>query len=309
MLSLGFPVLIIFGLWETFSKVKYKVCPPALFKANYGRDFSAPLIVGSITYMYYFGINVIYPTMVTQLWTSPTTSLSEQLALTTPSNLGLCTGLTLLFLLGSRLSKLIGFRWALIGAFGFMLIFGGLMTLVTPHNKGSMIGFTFLQQMFYAYSVVAAISLILWGVEKQDLGIATGLAGASRNVAGSLSTAIYTTILTNTQSHRAAQTLPQAAVKAGLSAANAEQLLKVWALGPVAREAVPGVDASILEAADLAWKWSYSHGLRIIGLASLGFGLTAWLLLLACVDPEPKMTGKIEVFLENDVQAEKNEFH
>ena len=47
----------------------------------------------------------------------------------------------------------------------------------------------------------------------------------------------------------------------------------------------------------------------MIGLGSLAFGLLAWLLLFVCVDPEPRMTDQIEVFLENDVQAEKNEFH
>jgi hypothetical protein len=308
-LSLGFPTLLAFAFWEAFSNVKFKVCPPAMFKKNNGRDFTMPLVAESIIFMYYYGMNIIYPTMVTELWVTPTTPISEQLALTTPSNLALCGGVTILSAFGTLFSKLIGFRKALIIATGLMLLSGGILTLVSPYNEGLMITFTILQQISYAYAAIAAITLVLWGVHQHDLGIATGLAGVGRGVGGSLSQAIYTTILINTQTHRATQTLPEAAMKAGLSASSAQQLLEVWAQGPSAQQGVPGVNSQILAAASLAWKYSFAHGLRIVGLASLGFGLTAFILLFLCVDPEPRMTERIEVFLENDIQADKNEFH
>jgi hypothetical protein len=44
-------------------------------------------------------------------------------------------------------------------------------------------------------------------------------------------------------------------------------------------------------------------------LASVGFGGLAILATLALEDIGPKMTPKIEIFLENDVQAEKNVYH
>lgn len=308
-LSLGFPTLVVFGLWEAFSNTKYKLCPPTIFKANWGRDFTFPWIVATIISMYYFGINVIYLTMVTELWITEDTPLSEQLILITPGNLGLCVGVSILAAFGNYFSKLIGFRWSVMTSTGMMLITGGILCLVTPFNKGLMIAFVTLQQVFYAYSVIAAIALILWGVHQHDLGIATGLAGTGRNVGGSLAQAIYTTILVNTQARHAAATLPAAAIDAGLSTAAADQLLQVWALGPAAREAIPGVTSEVLAAADLAWRWSYANGLRMVGLASLGFGLTGFLLLFLCADPEPKMTNQIQTFLENDSQAEKNEFH
>lgn len=280
-----------------------------MFKQNSGRDFTMPLIAESIIFMYYYGINIIYPTMVTELWVHTNTSIDAQLALTTPPNLGLFAGIIILTSFGSLFSKWIGFKKALIIGTGLMLISGGILTLVTPYNETLMIVFTVFQQMSYAYSAVAAITLVLWGVHQHDLGIATGLAGVGRGVGGSLSQAVYTTILVNTQARSAAHFLPKAAMDAGLSASGAQQLLEVWALGPASQLAVPGVNADILSAASLAWKWSYCHGLRTVGLASLGFGLTAFILLFFCVDPEPRMTDRIEVFLENDVQADKNEFH
>lgn len=259
--------------------------------------------------MYYFGINVLYPTMVAQLWTGPDTTMSTSLLLTLPGNLGLCAGIAILTVFGSTFSKWFGFRWAIVGALALMLIFGGLMTLVTPFNQTMMIAVTALQQLTYAYAIVAIIALLMWGVDPHDLGVGTGLAGAGRNIGGAFAQAIYTTILTNAQTSRAAQTVPQAAMQAGLSAVNAESLLRVWSQGPAAREAIPEVTADVLAAVDLAWKYSYCHAIRLTGLASLAFGLTAFGLLFLCVDPEPKMTDKIHVFLENDTQASKNEFH
>lgn len=46
-----------------------------------------------------------------------------------------------------------------------------------------------------------------------------------------------------------------------------------------------------------------------IALTTVGFGIVLVLAVLCCNDIGHKMNNKIEVFLENDVQAAKNEFH
>ena len=46
-----------------------------------------------------------------------------------------------------------------------------------------------------------------------------------------------------------------------------------------------------------------------IALTTIGFGIVLIISVLFCNDIGPKMNNKIEVFLENDVQAAKNEFH
>jgi len=48
---------------------------------------------------------------------------------------------------------------------------------------------------------------------------------------------------------------------------------------------------------------------RTVALSSLAFGVIAIIACFFLEDIGPKMTPKIEVFLENDVQAEKNKFH
>jgi hypothetical protein len=112
----------------------------------------------------------------------------------------------------------------------------------------------------------------------------------ARYAGGSLSQAIYTTILANTQSARAAITVPAAAVAAGMSPENAQSLLAAFPLGAAAIAKVPGASPEAVGAASLAFQWSYAHGLKVVALT-------------------PKMTNKVEVFLENDIYAEKNEFH
>jgi hypothetical protein len=132
---------------------------------------------------------------------------------------------------------------------------------------------------------------------------------AANVVKGSLAQAIYTTILANTQSARAAATVPAAAIAAGMSSANAQSLLAAFPLGAAAIANVSGTTPEAIGAASLAFQWSYAHGLKIVALSSLSFGIVGLLCIAYCEDITPKMTNKVEVFLENDIYAEKNEFH
>ena len=48
---------------------------------------------------------------------------------------------------------------------------------------------------------------------------------------------------------------------------------------------------------------------RMVALSSIAFGGLGIIACFFLEDIGPKMTPKIEIFLENDVQAEKNKFH
>jgi hypothetical protein len=162
---------------------------------------------------------------------------------------------------------------------------------------------------FFGWAQYESVAFTQLGVPQQDLGFSGGLAGMARYAGGSLATAIYTTILQNTQSSRAASTLPSAAIAAGMSPENAQKLLAAFPLGASAIAQVPGTTAEALQAATLAFKWSYAHGLKVVALSSLAFGGVGLICCFFCEDLGPKMTDKTEVFLENDVHAEKNVYH
>jgi hypothetical protein len=89
----------------------------------------------------------------------------------------------------------------------------------------------------------------------------------------------------------------------------AEKVLAALPLGSAAVANVPGITIAIAEATGAAYVASYVVDLRTVALVSVAFGVIG---VIACVCLEnitPKLTKKIEVFLENDVNAEKNKFH
>ncbi|ERS98189.1 uncharacterized protein SPSK_06068 [Sporothrix schenckii 1099-18] len=302
----GFGVLVLFGIWETVSSVKYPLCPPHIFRYKNGREFTAPFVVAFIVTMFYYSINVIWPTMVSVFYVDATTPRSTQLLLTLPSSLGLVFGAMLLICFGDLIKH---WKLTLIIAWSGMTLFGGLMALCTPYNKGLMVAFCFLMQTFFGWAQYESIAFTQLGVPQEELGISGGLAGVGRYAGGSLATAIYMSVLTNTQKARAAATVPQAAIAAGLDPQYGEQLLAAFSLGASALEAVPGINADILAAASSAFKWSYAHGLKITALSSLSFAGLGLICVFLCLDIGDKMNGKTEIFLENDVHHEKNKYH
>ncbi|CAK7207893.1 hypothetical protein SEUCBS139899_010708 [Sporothrix eucalyptigena] len=302
----GFGVLILFGIWETCSSVKYPLCPPHIFRYKNGREFTAPFILAFIVTMFYYSINVIWPTMISVFYVDATTSRSEQLLLTLPANLGLVFGAMLLICFGNVIKH---WKLTLITSWCGMTLFGGLMALCTPYNKGLMIAFTFLMQTCFGWAQYESVAFTQLGVPQEELGISGGLAGVGRYAGGSLATAIYESVLTNTQKSNAAITLPRAAIAAGLDPVNAQKLLAAFPLGTAAIEAVPGVNSTIIAAASEAYKWSYAHGLKITALSSLSFAGLGLICCFLCLDIGEKMTGKTEIFLENDVHYDKNKYH
>jgi hypothetical protein len=227
-LCAGLGITALFGVWENFGKVKYPLCPPEIFKSHNGREFTAPFILAFIVTMFYYGINIIYPTMINTFYITPDTPRSEELLLTLPNNLGLVFGAILLSCFGNLVGH---WKWSLTVSWVGLSIFGGLLALVTPFNKGTMIAFAFLEQMFFGWAQYESIAFTQLGVKQIDLGVSGGLAGVARYAGGSLAQAVYTTILTNELSSKAAKTVPAAAQALGLGEAESAQLLQAIATG------------------------------------------------------------------------------
>ncbi|KAF7187779.1 Trichothecene efflux pump TRI12 [Pseudocercospora fuligena] len=304
-LAIGFGLLVVFGFWETLSNTRYPLCPPHIFRSHKGREFTVPFVLACIVTMFYYGINVMYPTMINIFYVTPETSRSEKLLLTLPGNLGLVFGAILLICFGNLLGH---WKWTLTVSWVGMTLFGGLMALVTPYNKDTMIAFAFLEQTCFGWAQYESVAFTQLGVHQHDLGMSGGLAGVARYAGGSLAQAIYTSVLTNTQTSRAATLVPEAAMNAGASESVAAALTQALTAGGNATS-IPGVDAVIFGAASEAFQWSYAYGLKITALSSLAFGGLGLIMCLLLENIDRKMNNQTNVFLENDVNAEKNEFH
>jgi hypothetical protein len=80
-------------------------------------------------------------------------------------------------------------------------------------------------------------------------------------------------------------------------------------LGATALGDVPGITTEAIVAGGAALQQAYVHALRVTALSSMSFGILAIIACVCCNDIGPKMNNKIEVFLENDQNADKNVYH
>ncbi|KAH4064038.1 hypothetical protein HBI52_036910 [Parastagonospora nodorum] len=302
----GFVALVAFALWETFAPLKQPLTPTYVFTRDKGRELTAPFIVGFVVTMFYYAINIIYPTQVGVLFTDATTDFKYRIVLGLPGNLGLCFGAFLLTVLGHRIGH---WKWTLTASVTMMVVFGALLALGNPERKGMMIAFVFLCQVGFGWAQYLSIAFIQFGVPQIELGISGGLAGVARFAGGAVAISVYQTILTNVQSSKAAELVPRAVLAAGLSADAVPAFLTALPLGATALAQVSGVTNEIIAAGGAAFRQAYVVGLRTTALSSLSFGVLAIIACCFCNDIGPKMNNKIEVFLENDENAEKNKYH
>lgn len=319
----GFVTLVIFALYETFAPLKQPLTPTHVFTRGNGRELSAPFIAGFVVTMFYYAINIIYPTQIAVFFTTAETSFQYATILTLPQNLGLVFGAVLLSVFGSAIGH---WRWTLTGSVTIMVVFGALLALGNPERKGMMMAFVFLAETGFGWAQYLSIAFIQFGVDQVELGISGGLAGVARFAGGAVAISVYTTILTNTVKTHALQLVLPAAEAAGASPTTALSILEALPLGATALTKIPGATTAMIEAAGAAYQQCYVIGLRVTALSSLSFGIVGiigkhhprWELLnltdcdiacICCLDIGHKMTNKIEIFLENDVNAQKNEFH
>lgn len=124
-----------------------------------------------------------------------------------------------------------------------------------------------------------------------------------------IASTVFITILNNVLASDSATRVVRAAEAAGASPAVATAVLAALPSGAKALMSINGATAATIEAAGSAYIRSYVQATRTVAYASIGFGSVAVVACFFLEDITPKMTPKIEIFLENDVNAEKNKFH
>lgn len=306
LLVAGLVSLVFFGVWETFATLKEPLAPTRLFTKNKGRALTAPFIAGFVVTMFYYGTNITWPTMVGVYFTGTTTPPHIVYLLAIVQGLGIFTGAMLLSFLGKHIQH---WKYQMLVPITLMTLFGALLAVVTPEKESTAIALAFLVSTAYGYAQYLSIAYIQFGADQTELGIAGGLAGVARYAGGAVAVTAFATILSTTQTKYAVNHVIPAAQAAGASESVASAVLAALPLGAAALEKVQGLTEAIAEAAGAAFVQSYVEGVKTVALASLGFGGLAIIACCFLEDIGPKMTSKIEVFLENDVQAEKNKYH
>lgn len=290
LLCSGFGVIVIFALWERYADLKQALTPPKVFAQDKGREFLFPFISGTIVNMFFYSVNIVYPTMINVFWTDPTSTVSYQCQLTLPQGLGLITGSMMLWFFGIKIG-----HWKIqyVVVFALMTLFGALLALGKPDNMAMIMVFTFITEAAYGWAQTLSITWIQFGVPQTELGISGALAGVARWTGGALSSSIYLAILSNVQISQAKKLIPAAAMAAGANQTTADMLITAIGAGTAAD--VPGATTAIIEAAGAAFKQTYVVGLRTVCLVSIAFGVVGTICCALSNDIGPKMNNKSEL--------------
>lgn len=120
--------------------------------------------------------------MVVAFYTKNGTDWKYAALLSSVQGFGNMFGGVLLAVIGSSIKH---WHLQLTASVSIMVLFGSLMALGTPDNKGMMIAFIFLSNSGYGYSIYLSIAISQMGVEHKDLGLSGGISGVSRFAAGS----------------------------------------------------------------------------------------------------------------------------
>lgn len=86
--------------------------------------------------------------------------------------------------------------------------------------------------------------------------------GTARNAGGAVAICIYTLVLSKKQASVAAVAVPKAVIAAGGTSTIAANLLTALPLGATYLEKVPGATLQMIEAAGVAYQYSYQKGLQ-----------------------------------------------
>lgn len=181
-LVVGFVVLICFALWETLGPVKYPLTPTSVFTSSWGRDFTAPAVALGVVNMFYYSSSILWPTMIQAFYTNGGRDWKYATVLSLPQGFAILTGAIFLSVFGSKIKH---WHWQLSGSTFIMVLFGSLLGIVTPTNKGTMVAFLFLSQTGFGWALYLSIAITQMGVEHHNLGVSGGISGAVRFAAGS----------------------------------------------------------------------------------------------------------------------------
>ena len=254
-LCVGFFFLVCFALWETFSKTKHPLTPTYVFTSSWGRDFTAPCIALAVVNMFYYSSSILWPTMISVFYTDGGANWHYAIDLSIVQGFAITFGATLLSVFGGRIKH---WQWQLTGSVFFMVVFGALLALGRPSNKGFMIACVFLSQTGYGWAIYLSIAIAQMGVEHRNLGLSGGIAGVARFAAGSIAAGVYTTILDNTVTKWTIRYVPKAVEAAGLPASKVPDLLKVVSTPELATS----YPAKVVAAAGGALIKAYEKGIQ-----------------------------------------------
>ncbi|ORY16299.1 fungal trichothecene efflux pump [Clohesyomyces aquaticus] len=289
-LILGFFILAAFAVYETYMDLKYPLVPMRLF-INGG--FMALVGVASVASMFYYSLTVIWPQMITSLYSS------DQIMI------GLMSGVlggSIAFgqVVGGFTIRFGWGHWQLRFSAVAMCGFIGAMAATNASTRTLAIIMCCLGALAVGVVEVVAIVAVPFTVPPKDLGLASGLLGSCRTTLGSVATAVFSSVLTTTKKKEIPPRLMALAEQEGLSQSSITALVKAGLLGATATIAkIPGVSADMVARFVEAIRGGNVKAYHMVFYSSLAFGGIAVVCAFFCQEFNKHFTNTVDRRLQH----------
>lgn len=265
----GILTLIGFGLYEQYLCKTIPLMPPRLFK-NIG--YVAIVMAACIGAMVYYSMTVIWPTLITTVYTPDVIKVGWQSSVVGGGVLlGQLVG-------GFALSYMPYVKWQCIILACLSTAFVGSLAALGPDTHTFVITMGTLGCFVIGWIDNITFPGVTLVIEPQDIGLATGVLGSIRALGGAVAQALYVSILINKSTENIPKNVIPAATGAGLPASSLPDLFKGITLGNFT--AVPGITPAVIAATGAAVQDAYVTTFHYIFYATIPFGV---LLIVSCV--------------------------
>lgn len=183
-------------------------------------------------------------------------------------------------------------RYWLIFCTALMVATSCSLAALNQHNLGMGIAFTVISAFALGIVELVALTVAPLFCKASDIGLATGLLLSMRSVGGSVSVAVFTTILRNRLQNTIPKVVGSAAVKAGLPGDQIAALSRGVITGTWAK--LPGLSAEVVEAVSETIPVAWLQASKTVYLAAIGFGVIGIAASLLTKDVREHLTGKVE---------------
>lgn len=236
--------------------------PPRLFKSI---GFIAVCATSSVGAMVYFSMTVMWPTIVGTIFTTDSVSIGWQSAVVGGGVVvgQVVCGLSMVYLPKVKIQSII---FASMTA-----VFVAALACIRPDRHAASIAFGIIGTFsvgFIDNVGFAGVSLL---VEPSDIGLACGVLGSLRTVAGSIAQSLYLSIFSTEITKNLPAYVAPAAVQAGLPQTSLPDLFAGLVSGNFS--AVQGVTPNILTIVAEQAKLAYSRSFRMVFFTTIPFGV------------------------------------
>ncbi|KAK4493633.1 hypothetical protein PRZ48_004244 [Zasmidium cellare] len=289
LLCIGGCLFVALIVWDLGGWVQRPLFPRRLMRMF--RKYTSLLLVIFVTGVVYFTLTALMPLQIQYTLTEDPVMAGIY---NIPGGFGGAAGGVLL---GGLIAKLGHVHWQLAAGVACQTIFTALQAVCRPGDTGMLLVFQFFANVPFAWITLACYVTAGLHVPQEDLGLALGLVGTSRFLGSAVGTTIYSQILYGEAATSVSDRVGEAVAGLGFSAAEKAKLINALQMGTVASLKLA---TETLQQVQIAYSNAWSDAFRITWLATIPFGVIAFVIALCVRDPSALFTSETATHMERE---------